>query len=292
MDKKHCTITQSQMKEWYPEIVEAFKENMLDITAPLPELVIGTRATWERKRSSLVEQLQSHQIRPDGNGALEMIHGKNGDAILVYQHKLGNRVTSYDAFRHLIWHELGHFYAIHHEDPYLFRFMDQKPHPEEYEALRAYPFWAEFIAESIACEIEPEPEIDWATTDFYSTRNMLQYLLISGVQTDETEMIDWYSLAFYFARIISDKTVLGYCDAAENGTLKYRNGYNNQTIPFSESGIDPICLDSIDKSMLPVIGEITDILVSQLEKDNPCDISTLTLSRLGGKLLRIESLAQ
>ncbi|MBR0391810.1 MAG: hypothetical protein IJK38_05770, partial [Oscillospiraceae bacterium] len=83
-------ITQIEMKEWYPGILAGFEKVMPDINKPLPELVIGTRVTWEKKRAALVERLQSNQVNPDIDGALEMIHGTNGDAILVYQYRLGN----------------------------------------------------------------------------------------------------------------------------------------------------------------------------------------------------------
>lgn len=281
-------ITQKQIKEWIPGIIDRFKAAMPDIAVPFPEIHIVTRVTWEKARSSIVERLQSNQINPGSDAGLETIHGNNGDAILIYQHKLNNHVNGPTDFQHFLWHELGHFYALHNEDPALIRFMDQKPHPDEYVALRGYCFWAEFIAETIACDVDPEPTIDWSTTSHYCTRNMLMHLLTTGVSIVEDEMIDWYSLAFYFAKIISDKTVLGYCEAVENGTLKYQLSFNGKSIPFKESGIDPICLDIIDPQIHSSISRITDILLNQLDKDNPYDISIITLTLLGGRLLEIE----
>ena len=171
-------ITQKEMKEWYPGILSVFQKDMPNISKPLPELAIGTRITWEKKRADLVERLQSNQVNPDIDGALEMIHGTNGDAILVYQYRLGNVVNCFTDFRHFIWHELGHFYAINTQDSSFVRFMDQQPHPDEYEAFRGYYFWSEFIAEKIACDLEPEVEIDWSAADYRVARNHLGRYLV------------------------------------------------------------------------------------------------------------------
>ncbi len=173
-------------------------------------------------------------------------------------------------------------------DDSLIRFLDQKPHPDEYEALRGYCFWEEFIAEKIACNMDPEPEIDWSNTSHYCIRNMLMHLLLTGVSISEDDRIDWYNLAFFFAKIISDKTVLSYCNAIDNGTLRYQISLEDQSIPFKETGMDQLCLDQIDPSVHSYINEIKDILLGQLKKDNPYDMSLDTLTLLGEMLLGIE----
>lgn len=282
-------ITQKEMKEWYPGILSVFQKDMPDISKPLPELAIGTRITWEKKRADLVERLQSNQVNPDRNGALEIIHGANGDAILVYQYRLGNVVNCFTDFRHFIWHELGHFYAINTQDSSFVRFMDQQPHPDEYEAFRGYYFWSEFIAEKIACDLEPEVEIDWSTADYRVARNHLGRYLVDGIEMTD-DVIDWYWLSFYFARILSDKVILGYLQAAKDGTLKCHRAYGEKEIPFSESGIDPLCLDLIDESFRQIVIEIKGILESQLKRDNPYDVSFETISALGDWIITIERL--
>lgn len=281
-------ITQKQIKEWIPGIIDRFKAAVPDIAVPFPEIHIVTRVTWEKARASIVERLQSNQINPGSDAGLETIHGNNGDAILIYQHKLDKHVNDLNDFQHFLWHELGHFYTLNNEDPSMIRFLDQKPHPDEYEALRGYCFWEEFVAEKIACNMDPEPEIDWATTSHYCTRNMLMHLLLTGVNISEDDRIDWYNLAFFFAKIISDKTVLSYCNAIDDGTLRYQISSEGQSIPFKETGMDPLCLDQIDPSVHSYINEIKDILLGQLKKDNPCDISLDTLTLLGEMLLGIE----
>ena len=282
-------ITQKQIKEWCPGIIESFLKAKPDITIPIPEIYIVTKITWERIRASLVEKLHSNQISPGPDAGMETIHGSNGDAILIYQHKLNSHVNGLPDFRHFLWHELGHFYAISKEDPALNRFMDQKPHPDEYEALRGYYFWAEFIAETIACDVEPQPDIDWSNVYFSSIRNTLGYHLYQGTSMTDEEMIDWYNLSFYFARILSDKMILGYLKAAEDGTLKYRRTYDDKhPVSLCEAGIDPYCLDLVDESTGLIIKDIKDILSKQLKKDNPYDVSLETVTELGECLISIE----
>jgi len=282
-------ITQKKMKEWYPEILAGFEKTMPDIKRPLPELVIGTKATWMKKRAFLIEQLQSNQINPDGTGAMETIHGVNGDVILVYQHILGNQVNDYSEFRHCIWHELGHVTAINTQNPSFIRFMDQQPHPDEYEAFRGYFFWSEFIAEKTACDLEPEVEIDWSKADYRIARNHLGRYLVDGTEMKD-DVIDWYWLSFYFARVLSDKVIQGYLKAAEDGTLKCRRAYGDKEMPFNESGIDPLCLDIIDESFRPIVMEIKGILDSQIKRNNPYDVSFETISALGDWVISIERL--
>ena len=282
-------ITQKEMKEWYPEILADYQKAMPALKRPLPELVIGTKNTWKTKREDLAERLQSNQVNPDKDGALEMIHGANGDAILVYQHRFGNTINCFTDFRHFIWHELGHFYAINTQDPSFVRFMDQQPHPDEYEAFRGYFFWSEFIAEKTACDLEPEVEIDWSKADYRIARNHLGRYLVDGIEMTD-DVIDWYWLSFYFARILSDKVIQGYLKAAEDGTLKCSRSYGDKEMPFNESGIDPLCLDLIDESFRPIVMKIKGILDSQIKRNNPYDVSFETISALGDWVISIERL--
>jgi hypothetical protein len=70
--------------------------------------------------------------------------------------------------------------------------------------------------------------------------------------------------------------------------LTYQISSDGQSIPFKETGIDPLCLDQIDPSVHSYINEIKDILLGQLKKDNPYDMSLDTLTLLGEVLLGIE----
>lgn len=281
-------LSQKQMKEWIPEAVESFKAAMPSVEVPYPEIHIGSNATWLRIRDSVVSSLRSNQSRPDFTAALEVIRGKNGSAILIYQQRLGNHVKTQAEFNHVLWHELGHFYADTFEDPTFCRFLDQKPHPDEIEAQRGYYFWTEFIAETIACKVDPEPNIDWGNTYFYDTRNMLMELLKNGIRLQQDEYIDWYDLAFYFAKSFSDKRVLSYLEAIDNGTLKYRRTYFDEPIPFRDSGIDPLCLDCVDKSYHTHLSELSKILKNQLAEEQPCNVSLPTIILLGQTLRDIE----
>ncbi len=69
---------------------------------------------------------------------------------------------------------------------------------------------------------------------------------------------------------------------------RYQISSEGQSIPFKETGMDPLCLDQINPSVHSYINEIKDILLGQLKKDNPCDISLDTLTLLGEMLLGIE----
>ena len=115
------------------------------------------------------------------------------------------------------------------EDNYI-RFMDQKPHPDEEEAMRGYFFWMEFIAETIACKVAPERMVDWSSYNWYPVRNNLSSFL-NGAFNSGVPRLGWYDLAFYFATLLSDKMVLGFLDAAENGIARVRRPYDYVNFP-------------------------------------------------------------
>ena len=128
-------ISQKQMKDWIPSAVEHFKSTMPSANAPYPEIYIGSRQTAGHLRLSILEQLNSPaaeigegraQVEED---CQELIHGTQGDAIIIYQGTFTGQVWDYhgnELFNHYIWHELGHFFAIHNENPddNLTRFLD------------------------------------------------------------------------------------------------------------------------------------------------------------------------
>ena len=102
------------------------------------------------------------------------------------------------------------------------------------------------------------------------------------------DMIDWYWLSFYFARIISDKVILGYLTASKNGTLTYRRSLADKPIPLCESGIDPLCLDLVDESLRLILRGMKKTIDEQLARDNPYNVSLDALSNLGEGLILIE----
>lgn len=153
-------ISQKQMNEWVPKAVEHFQSVMSPINCPYPQYKIVTDRTADSIRTSLLEQTGSQAVICSGTAAMETLHGPQGDAIIIYQKRFNGQLFrggGEDMFRHFYWHELGHFYSLNKADPSLLRFADQKPHPDEYEALLGYAFWTEFIAEVIACKVEPDP---------------------------------------------------------------------------------------------------------------------------------------
>ena len=225
-------LSQRQMKEWIPETIELFKSVMASNHARFPEICIVSDKTMDRIRNSLLARTQSQaKIRVE-IPAMETLHGPGGDAIIIYQNAFRGAYwdeESKGSFQHFLWHELGHFYALNMEDPAdnYSRFMDQKPHPDEYEALLGYSFWSEFIAEVIACKVTPAQEIDWEGYNWYPIRNELRRLLFGALNTSGMG-INWYDLAFYIAKVTSR-----ICCRLTNGILFSLNFTDNSWISYS-----------------------------------------------------------
>lgn len=285
-------ISQKQMKDWIPPAVEHFKSTMPGANAPYPEIYIGGRQTAEHLRLSLLEQLNSPAVETgEGKTFMELINGTEGDAIIIYQGAFIGQVWDYhghELFNHYIWHELGHFFAIHNENPddNLTRFLDQKEHPDEYVAQFGYSFWSEFIAETIACKISPEVDIDWETKDWHSTRNSFANYLRSAFNTRDY-MIDHYDLAFYFAKLLSDKKALSFLKAADEGVAAAFND-GDKKLTFAEYNIDPAGLDLIDEMFHETMGIFKSHLESLISRDHYWRITVSDCEAFGEYILDME----
>ena len=288
-------LSQRQMKEWIPETIELFKSVMASNHAPFPEICIVSDKTMDRIRNSLLARTQSQAKLRVEIPAMETLHGPGGDAIIIYQNVFRGAYWDEESkgrFQHFLWHELGHFYALNMEDPAdnYSRFMDQKPHPDEYEALLGYSFWSEFIAEVIACKVTPALEIDWEGYNWYPIRNELLRLLFGALNTSGMG-INWYDLAFYIAKVTSDKTVLGFIDAAKKGVAKVRNTYNlfsSTEITFEEAGLDPIGMNDIADEPLRIIKDLYRYMELQLAEEEYWKVTYEDLETIGAIIHALE----
>ena len=279
-------VSQKQMKEWIPGAIKDFQEKMPPVDIPYPEIHIVTDRTMIATRNALLEKTQSPTKIRGNAPAMETLHGPGGNAILIYQKGFRGQIwddNPQEMFTHFLWHELGHFYVLSKEDPNdnFIRFMDQKPHPDEYEALLGYWFWSEFIAEAIACRMEPDVEIEWKDFDWYTPRNRLIGYLNGAFNTSDNE-VGVYDLAFYFARLLSDKTTVRFIEAAKTGRLKVRDSYlspNKKT--FSEAGIDPTGLDGLDTRFAPYIQDLKEYMECILSEKEYWKIELEDLKTIG-----------
>ena len=92
----------------------------------LPEIHQVTVREFERKRSDLVERLQSSQDMYDAetdDSLMEFIHGEKGDAIIIKKDYFSN--ADEEGFTNALWHELGHFVATKAEAPELRKFLEE-----------------------------------------------------------------------------------------------------------------------------------------------------------------------
>lgn len=117
-------------------------------------------------RRSLIAQTGSKHTGESEAAIMEYIHGNKGYAILIRQNLLPDK--NFEHFCSMLWHELGHFYAIISEITDLHRYNDPgladdrrniefdaagKPVSglsEERLKQEGYWFWQEFIAEAIS----------------------------------------------------------------------------------------------------------------------------------------------
>ena len=269
-------ISQKKMNEWYAEAERTFQSAMPPIDIPYPEHYILSEKTASVKRAEIVNALQSPQKNPGIElSQMETIYGNLGDAVIIYQKNIKENRRSEERtkqhFMHCSCHELGHFYSRYTECPEaeLYRYMDQQPREGE-EAIKqtGYWFWAEFIAEVIACHIDPDVDIDWNGYDWHAIRFELVPLIRYAFHYDP-DYIDQYGLAHYYAKLLSDKRTTAFLEAAKDGRARVNDprGSGLHTTTLAEAGIDPDCRSEIEEVYYPVLDDFEAFLRCQLSKE-------------------------
>ena len=213
-----------------------------------------------------------------GPSYMEYLHGDRGNAIIVYQRRFNNRGWERNAkerFQHMLWHELGHFYAVSSEDPNdnYACFLNLTFAEGEYPLQVAYLFWSEFIAEAIACRVAPEPSIDWKTANWRPYRSKLE-ANAQCVVLDPDDRESVYSLSIYLATLLADKGTRSFIEVANDGTIKEESfcrlsmGLEATTEKtLSDKGIDPCGLDCVPKPYIKCIKVLQDKMAKHLQKD-------------------------
>lgn len=264
--------TKNEIRLWTPLAVEIFKTFMPPIAKSYPQVYIATARTYRKMRADLLVQTGCKHINEPEESVMEYIHGERGYAILIRQNLLPDKNDEH--FCWMLWHELGHFYAInseltdlHHynnpglvDDSRIIEFTSSGPvlgMSDVRLKQEGYWFWQEFIAEAISKYVSykhrsttryyhPE-QIDWHPKYWGGIVDKLMMLL------DETFIhysltIDHYSLAHYFANLLMDDFIVLYVKAAAEGKLKV---YDNSTTPpiivFPTDPIEPTCISDIEE---------------------------------------------
>lgn len=212
---------------------------------------------------------------------MEYIHGDNSNAILI-RRELVSELHIH--FEHFFWHELGHFYAINSEIDNLQRYnepglidesrvynhtTDTCGFSSERKKQEGYWFWQEFIAKVILNHVSYiirssggnyHPELlDWTIDIWDGVMNQLNDLLESTLYYYPST-IDEYSLAHYFARMLTDDLTVLYVKSANEGKLKIQGGV------YPDEKIEPTCISDVPEYYQPHLWKMHGILVEQLAK--------------------------
>ena len=238
---------------------------------------------------------------------LEYIHGEKGYAILVRRELVAEipyqsyKDLSY-RFAHFLWHEFGHFYAInsetedfhHYTDPGLADDSGVITISSERKKQEGYWLWNEFIAECIANHVSfthrsstkyyhPE-KIDWYP-DFWDpiTGRLLDFL--EGAFSYYPYTVDEYSLAHYFAYLLTDDLCCLYVDAARSLKLKiWDNGAGTVRQIVPEDGFEPSCITDMSGEFHGPLWKLHGILSRQLKKERFWEIDADTLETIGDSI--------
>ena len=296
--------TKKQIQAWIPLAKEIFCSHMGIQASALPEIHIVSKRELLPMRSALVEKTGCHQRNIDAkhyDSIMEMLHGNHGDAVIIQQSLIPSPRQNPMAefwFRHFLWHELGHFYAIRHECPSnnLHRFNDQEL-SEAKAKQEGYWFWSEFIAESISLYVEERyhsidrsehyhPElITWEPETWGRIADKLLDFLEMAFTTYPTT-IDEAALAMYFATLLMDDVTKRYVRAAEEGSLRVHDPKHGSK--RTEPGdIEPTCISDQPEAYKDPLWEMREMLEIQMAKEHFREINEDWLEMIGQEIVDI-----
>lgn len=288
--------TQNEIRYWSAYAIDIFDSIMPYIDKPYPSIHIATAKTFQAMRAELVEQTGcTHTEIEEAEAAeaaiMEYIHGKKGQAILIRQNLIPGRDEYH--FYSMLWHELGHFYAINSELTELKRYSnpgvvddsrnieltDEGPvmgMSDERLKQEGYWFWQEFIAEAISKYVsykyrsagpDYHPElIEWTPDIWYDVEDRLMDHLKNALCYHQFT-IDEYSLAHYFANLLTDDFVLLYVKAAADEKLMIYDE-NGRTVVYPDEPIEPTCISDIQSTKIQqALWDMKKLLEQQVAKD-------------------------
>ena len=287
---------------WIPQATEIFQSFMPAIDVPYPPVYIGRGENYMELRRRLVRETGCAHDEVTEESVMEYIHGDKGNAIIICQNYLPDDIDEH--FFQMFWHELGHFYAINTEDPSFLHYSDpgvvddsrimeltaEGPvlgMSDERLKQEGYWFWQEFIAETLANYVSYKdrstrryyhPELlDWHPDNW---SGMVERLLTLLEDTFWLHMhtLDEYSLAHYFALLLTNDFGKLYAQAAEDGKLMV---YDEDKIVYPTEPIDATCIDELDESFQPSMRRMMEVLVAQLAKPECWKVTSETLLALG-----------
>lgn len=283
----------SELRLWVPLAVDIFKTYMPAIDKPYPQVHIATARTYPKMRADLLGQTGCKHLEEPEASVMEYIHGDKGYAILIRQNLLPDKNDEH--FCWMLWHELGHFYAInselndlhHYNDPGLadgsqtVEFTSDGPvlgMSDERLKQEGYWFWQEFIAEAISKYVsykhrsttrDYHPErLDWHPKYWGGIVDKLM-MLLEDTFFHYPNTIDEYALAHYFANLLMDDFIVLYVKAAEEGKLKvYDNGVAPPAIVYPDEPIEPTRISDVDEeSFQKPLWKMKALLETQVRKE-------------------------
>lgn len=293
-------IPEKLQREWIPGAVHCFQHFMPPINKPYSNVYFSTVSTFKKVRNKIIEEIQCKNKEYPESSIMEYIHGETGDAILIRRELLADIDNLGLHFNHLFWHELGHFYAINTESDEIHRYhdidiTDVTPHLDskitmgiERKRQEGYCFWQKFIAEAISNTVSykyrssgsyyhPE-QINWENLEYWQgIINRLDYLF-EETFCHYTTNIDDYSLAHYYATILTDDLCMLYIKSADEGKV----GINSEVI-------EPTRISDQIAEYQPALQKLKTILQSQLEKEKFWIVDTHTLEEIGSCIAELMS---
>lgn len=289
---------------WAKIAEEQFEQIMPDLGIPFPPVYTSTASSYSRIRRKIIKSIGCPHTEEPPDSIMEYIHGETGNAILIRRELVADlpvhdnfELRAY--FEHFFWHELGHFYAINAETDDLHRYnapglIDDSPlydaaidgcgHSSERKKQEGYWFWQEFIAEVIANHVSYtirssgenyHPELlDWTIDVWGGIVNQLENFLEDTLYY-YPNTLDEYSLAHYFAKLLSDDFTRLYVNASNEGKLKIQGG------GYPDENIEPTCISDVPECYQSHLWEMFRILDEHLNKERFWLIDEDTLEKIG-----------
>ena len=282
-EEKNNMISQKLIKEWLPSAIDTFKSVMPPISKPYPEISIASPATLVKTREALVARTGTPNVNMKNpyTSMMETLHGPRGDAILIYQKHCPETKSE---FNHSFWHELGHFYAVSSETEN-FSYLAGQTLDTDTVRQTGYWLWNEFIAESISNSVSSKVSgIDREKIiypEIWSYPYGRLQLMIQWAYNTHPYSFDEYSLAFYYATLLTDECAAAFSDAAIANELLEWDCQKEKYVPIKPGSVDYTAMSMIPEQYSELLTKIGYLLERKTEERDFWKVDGDFLDELG-----------
>lgn len=243
-------MNKGELINWIPAAKQQFIEKFPQSEGVIndTEIVVLLRNNFEEKRLSVFEYCDvPFRVYEPSEG--EAVIGSKKKVVIIYAWT----IKSVKRFQYVLWHEWGHIYSHLVNQALVQKAEDDVKFDRDTPLRSGLSIWSEFIAETIAYAVEDDEPAKYPHAALQKLECYLDEAVNSG-------LLNVYPLAFFYAMAINNPTICLWVEL------------NNGQVPLS---------NRCDDIVIPLVGDLLNILGRQTQKKNFVRISRAKLEEIG-----------